>query len=368
MHAKKIAGIYDKAMAKGIPVIGLIDCGGFRLQESVDALDAFGEILTRQVSAKYDMLQITAVLGNCAGGLSLVPALSDFAFMSSNARMFVNSPQAINDNPKLAREFTPSQYQAEQSGNAQVFETEDEVLEQIRRTVIMLADDDYGCCDQAELNRHIAVSSPLDTRALLAEIADNRDFIEYRPQYHPEMVTGVLRLNGLRVAAIANAPDQVNALTAGGCIKAADFVDFANRAGLPVLVVAAADGFAHTEETEMSMTAALARLIKAFSEIETSKINLIAGDIYGTAYSVMMSAPAEMASDITYAWDNVKVGMMEAEKAANIMFADDDTTQAAANYEKTQNSVYSAAARGSVDTIIAADETRKHLIMAFSIL
>ncbi|MCR5785153.1 MAG: carboxyl transferase [Eubacterium sp.] len=370
MHAKKIAGIYDRARQKGAPVIGFIDCGGFRLQESVDALAAFGELLTSQTLEASDRLQICGVFGNCAGGLSVIPALSDFTFMTKNANMFINSPQTITDDPKLAKGFSSWEFQSGVSGNAEVCESEDEAIGKIRKLVIMLSEDDYGCCGADELNRLVTEQNPesLDTRLLISEIADNREFIEYRPEFCPEMITGIMRINGLRVAVMGNAPDKVKGLTAGGCIKAAEFLNVAIEANLPVLNIAAAEGFEPVSENERMLARALSELIRKFSRLEGGKVNLIAGNVYGSVYSAIVSAPDPDATNMTFAWNNVKVGMMEAEKAVGIMFAEDENREKAlSDYEKTQNSIYSAAARGCVDAVINPAETRKHLIMAFSI-
>lgn len=381
MHAKKIADLYDLAEKTAAPVIALLDCGGFRLQESVDALDAFGRVLAKQTSVSDSVVQICGILGNCSGGLTMIPALSDFAFMTRDAQMFVNAPHTITDDPGLARGFEAGKYQNEISGRAEVLDTEAEVLKKIRELVIMLSEDSYGICDEAGLNRYIsgAAIANRDTRALLAECADDV-FVELRSAYYPEMVTGLMRLNGMRVGVIGNASALYDekgekttqlptGLTAGGCKKAAEFLEFCDTQQIPVLTVTAADGFDKSAATEEGLPAALAALIKEFSLSDwNTKINLIIGDTYGSAY-LAMNAKAIGGAALTLAWEDVKVGMMEAEKAANILFAKDpEQAKKAAAYEKRQNSVQSAAARGSVDLIIDPKQTRKHLIMAFSML
>lgn len=383
MHAKKIADLYDLAMKTGAPVIGLLDCGGFRLQESVDALDGFGKVLAKQVECADSVIQISGILGNCAGGMTMIPALSDFAFMAKDAQMFVNPPHTLTDNPNLARNFVAGKYQNEISGQAEVLETEAEVLEKIRELVVMLVDDDYGCCGEDELNLYVSekTAERLDTRALLNECAD-REFVEIRPAYYPEMVTGFLTLNGIRVGAVGNASvlydengektaDLAKGLTAGGCEKAAEFLHFCNIHDIPVLSVTAADGFEATENTEERLPRAIAGLVKEFSEsCWNTKVNLIIGDTYGSAY-LAMNAKSVGGADMVFAWDQARIGMMEAEKAANILFADADAAakeRQTSAYEAQQNSVLSAASRGSVDAVIAPQDTRKHLIMAFSML
>ncbi len=383
MHAKKIVDLYDKAMRTGAPVIELIDCGGFRLQESVDALDAFAGILEQQMACSGDLLQVSGVFGVCAGGMTLVPALGDFTFMAKDAEMFVNAPHTVTDNQSMARDPNPADYTNKVSGLAEVLDSEDEVIAKIRALVMMLEDPAYGDCSENELNRMIEtdrIQKETDTRALLRECADNGDFLEICPACHPEMVTGFFRLNGMPVGVVGNAPalfddngkktkDLTAGLTAGGCAKAAEFVDFCARSGYPVVTVAAADGFARVEETERSLPRALAAMMRSLGDVTEGRVNLIIGDTYGSAYVAMNTHPLWSGSGMTLAWDRVKIGMMEAEKAANILFASDpDAEKKAASYEARQNSVQAAAARGSIDAVIDPRETRKHLIMAFSML
>ncbi len=383
MHAKKIADLYSKAMRTGAPVIGLIDCGGFRLQESVDALDAFSDILQQQMVASGELLMISGVFGVCAGGMTMVPALSDFTFMAKDAQMFVNAPHTVTDNTGMARNPDPATYVNEVSGLAEVLDSEDAVIEKIRATVSMLENATYGACSESDLNRMIAadrIQRDTDTRALLRECADDGVFLEICPDSHPEMVTGFFRLNGMPVGVAGNAPalydengekekDLPSALTAGGCEKAARFIDFCARAGYPTLTVAAADGFACVEETERRLPQALASMMRALADTDEARVSLIIGDTYGSAYVAMNTQPLWSGSGMTLAWDGVKIGMMEAEKAAGILFAEDpDAAKQAAAYEGRQNSVWTAAAHGSIDAVIDPQETRKHLIMAFSML
>ena len=216
---------------------------------------------------------------------------------------------------------------------------------------------------------------------MLAECADDK-FLEIRPDYAPEMVTGFLTLNGILVGAVANADalydekgektaDLADGLTVDGCEKAAAFVAFCNDCEIPLLTVTAADGFAAVEQTEKGLPQAIAKLVKSYHDGGfNSKVNLIMGDTYGSAY-VAMGARSISDADMVFAWDDAKVGMMEAEKVANILFAAEGekaTEKQAAAYEGKQNAVTSAAARGSVDAVIAPAQTRKHLIMAFSML
>ena len=139
MHAKKIAGLYDLAMKMGAPVIGLIDSAGLRLQEATDALNGFGEIYKKQVDASGVIPQITAIFGTCGGGLAVVPTLTDFTFMEEKkAKLFVNSPNAIDGNEISRCDTSSAAFQSEEAGIVDVTAAEADILAQIRELVSML--------------------------------------------------------------------------------------------------------------------------------------------------------------------------------------------------------------------------------------
>ena len=139
MHAKKITKLYDLALKMGAPVIGLVDCAGLRLQEATDALNGFGEIYRAQALASGVVPQITAVFGTCGGGLAVIPGLTDFTFMEeSKAKLFVNSPNAIEGNEVSRCDSASAKFQSEETGLVDVVADEAGVLSQIRQLVAML--------------------------------------------------------------------------------------------------------------------------------------------------------------------------------------------------------------------------------------
>ena len=254
MHAKKIASVYDMAMKMGAPVIGFIDCGGIRLQESVDALDGFGTIYAKEVAASGVIPQICGVFGNCGGGLSVVPALCDFTFIEENkGRMFVNSPDAIEGNRTEKCDTASAAFQSENSGCVDFVGTEDDIMAQIRQLVCMLPGN--NACED-DLNRACESMEAMkgDPRYLLSEISDDHVFFETKAEYAKNMVTGLFRLNGMTVGAVANCSEVYDAegkkteefelsLTAKGCNKAAEFVQFCDAFSIPVLSITNVNGF-----------------------------------------------------------------------------------------------------------------------------
>ncbi|MCR5107928.1 MAG: carboxyl transferase [Lachnospiraceae bacterium] len=385
MHAKKIVGLYRLAMKVGAPVIGLVDSTGLRLQEATDALNAFGRIYKAQSMASGVIPQITAVFGNCGGGLAIVSSLSDITVMEKSAKLFVNSPNALEGNYEAKCDSASADFQSSESGLCDLVCEGSEIFDTLRELVTLLPDNNEDtasleCND--DLNRLTEDFSDCtdDPAVALSRIADDQMFCELKASYAKEMVTGLLRLDGLTVGAVANrcavfsedgetSEKFDSLLTADGAEKAADFVNFCDAFNIPVLSLTNATGFKATFENEKKIARAAAKLTYAFANATVPKINLITQKAYGSAYAIMNSKA--IGADLTIALENASIGMMDPEAAARIMYADadpDTVKEKAGEYGKLQNSIDSAARRGYVDQIIDGADARKYLIGAFEML
>lgn len=387
MHAKKIAAVYDMAMKMGAPVIGLIDCAGLRLQESVDALDGFGQIYAKQAAASGVIPQIAAIFGTCGGGLSVVPALCDFVFMEKeNAKLFVNSPNAIEGNRVEKCDTSSASFQSEETGIIDGIGSEEEIDAKIRELICMLPgnnqSDVYTSVCNDDLNRACLSMTEMkgDARYVLSEISDGHVFMETKADYAKNMVTGFIKLNGMTVGAVANCTEIYDAegkkteefeavLTAKGCNKAAEFVEFCDAFEIPVLSLTNITGFKACKCAEKRLAKAMARLTYAFANATVPKVNLIVGDAFGSA-SVIMNSKS-IGADLVYAWPDVKVGMMDAKLAAGIMYEGEPATvieEKAKEYDALQSNVLSAAGRGYVDLVVEPADSRKYVVAAFEML
>lgn len=386
MHAKKIAAVYDMALKMGAPVIGLLDCAGMRLQESVDALQGLGEIYAKQVQASGAVVQISVVFGTCGGGLAAVPALSDFTYLETSSRLFVNSPDAIRGNTKAKCDTAAAAYQSEHGGFVDGVGSADEIFAKIRELIAFLPGSAFAgavieeCGD--DLNRACEELANLqkDGALVLTQIADDFHFVETKTDHAREMVTGFLRLNGMTVGAVANrtacydeqgqeAETFEAALTVRGLKKAAEFVRFCDAFEIPLLTLTHSEGFSAALCSEKGMARAMAGLISAFASASVPKVNVLTGAAYGSAY-VMMNSKA-IGADLVFAWEGSRIGMMDAKLAAKIMYEKEDAAvieEKAREYEALQSSVLSAAKRGYVDRIIEPKETRKYAVSSFDML
>nr|WP_294492300.1 carboxyl transferase domain-containing protein [uncultured Anaerosporobacter sp.] len=393
MHAKKIARIYDMALKVGAPVIGLIDCAGLRLQEATDALNGFGELYLKQTLASGVIPQITAVLGNCGGGVAISSNLSDFTFMAEkDAKIFVNSPNALDGNYMEKCDTSTAKFQAEAGVVDVVCEDDEAVLASIRQLVTILPsnyedNDSYVECND-DLNRLVpALGTYLkDSAIALKEISDDNFFYEVKSAYSREMVTGFIRLNGMTIGAVANRAEILDeelkaveefdgSLTTAGCEKATSFVNFCDAFNIPVLTLTSVKGYKATTEEEKTIAKAAAKLTYAFANATVPKVNVIVGEAYGSAYVTMNSK--HIGADLVLAYEDAIIGMMDAKSAAQIMYAEEinacsDATsmidEKTREYASLQSSVEAAAKRGYVDNIISTEATRKQLVYAYEML
>ena len=388
MHAKKIVNLYDLAMKTGAPVIGLIESAGLRLQEATDALAAFGEIYLKQTMASGVIPQITAVFGTCGGGLGLFPTMTDFTFMEEkNAKLFVNAPNALDGNVITKCDSSSAKFQAEESGIVDVVADEATILEKVRELVSFLPannEDDASfledCTDDLNrVNPEIA-GCVGDTSVALSILADDNNFFEVKSGYAKNMVTGFLRLDGVTVGAVANRSEICDeegkvvekldaVLTAEGCEKAAEFVNFCDAFSIPVLTLTNVKGYEATLASEKTIAKAAAKLTYAFANATVPKVNVVIGKALGTAYVVMNSKA--IGADITMAWPDAQIGAMDGKLAAKIMYdgqGADVINEKAAEYEALTLNVTGAAKRGYVDQIVNAADTRKYVIGAFEML
>lgn len=385
MHAKKIVRLYDMALKTGAPVVGLVDCAGLRLQEATDALAGFGEVYFKQTLASGVIPQFTGVFGTCGGGSAVSAALSDFTFMpKSNAKLFVNAPNTLDGNYVAKCDTAAAEYQAACGVVDVVKEDEAEVLAAIRTLVSVLPanNEAEAVVDNFDdLNRAVSFDAlAADPAKALADLSDNNFYFEVKADHAKEMVTAFIKLDGMTVGAVANrtavldengkATEKFDAvLTTEGCAKAERFVKFCDAFGLPVVTFTNVNGYKATIQEEKGIAVAVAKLTAAFANATVAKLNVIAGEAYGSTYITMNSK--HIGADMVFAVEGARIGMMDAGLAAQILASDKNAEEKEAvkkSYEELQNSAVSAAKRGYVDAIVSADSLRQHLSYALGML
>ena len=379
MHAKKICQTYEMAVKVGAPVIGLLDSTGIRLQESVDALDAIGSIYAKAACASGIIPQLTAVFGSCGGGLSILTSISDFTFMETDAKLFINSADAIEGNCKETLDTASAAFQFE-AGNVDGVGDEREILARIRALISLIPGSNLqeGEVSEAadDLNR---ASEGLDEKRekaglFAAEIADNYEFFETRAGFAGEMTTGFARIGGITVGVFGNNQaagdrNRGDQLTVNGAYKAADFVRFCDAFDIPLLSLTNVASYEASIYAEKALGQAVARLTYALASATVAKINVVMKRAVGTAYLAMNSKP--IGADLTLALPDAKVEIMDAKLAAQVMYAGADPAEQskmARAFASKQSDLSAVCGRGYIDRIVDFADLRKYLIAGFEML
>ncbi len=393
-HAEKICKIMDLAVKFGIPVIGLNDSGGARIQEGVVSLGGYADIFLRNTLASGVVPQISAILGPCAGGAVYSPAITDFIFMAKGTSyMFVTGPEVI-------RTVTHEEVTMERLGgavtHAQVsgvshFTCEDDMdtLARIRRLLGFIplnnaaeppvrATDDPADREIEALDTLVPEdpNKPYDIKELVRHVADDGQFLEVHELYARNIVVGFIRVAGRSMGVVANQPAHLaGVLDINASDKGARFVRFCDAFNVPLLIVEDVPGFLPGVEQEHGgIIRHGAKLLYALAEATVPKITVITRKAYGGAYCVMGSK--HIRTDFNFAFPTAEIAVMGAQGAVNILHrrtiesADDPDARRAElvrDYGDKFANPLVAAQRGFVDAVIRPRETRRKVANALAL-
>ncbi|MBD9008933.1 MAG: methylmalonyl-CoA carboxyltransferase [Clostridiales bacterium] len=393
MHAAKICKVMDMALKMGAPVIGVCDSGGARIQEGVDALKGFGDIFYHNAIASGVVPQISVVLGPCAGGAVFSPAMTDFIVMADKtSHMFITGPsvvKAVTGEDVSFDDLGGAETHATKSGVAGIrCATEEECFSQVKNLLSYLPSNNletapaYECTDDLNrvseaLDSIIPENGSYDVKGIIAEVADNGEYMEIFPQYAENLVTCFIRLNGSTVGVLANQPSvKSGSLDCASSEKGARFVRFCDSFNIPIVTFTDVPGYLPgTEQEYGGIIRHGAKLLYAFSEATVPKVNVILKKAYGGAYVAMNSK--HLGADMVFAWPTAEIAVMGPEGAANIIFKNDIAAsdnpiqtrqEKIKEYTDKFTNPYMAAARGYVDDVIEPDSTRPRLIAALEML
>ena len=394
-HAKKICKAMDMSMKMGVPVIGIEDSGGARIQEGVDALAGYGDIFYRNTLASGVVPQISAIMGPCAGGAVYSPALTDFVFMTDRtANMFITGPQvikAVTGEDVSAEALGGATVHASTSGVAHfAFPDEAATLAGIRKLLSYLPQNnvedppllDSGD-DPARQDPELAAlmpdlpNKPYDIRDVIARVFDSGDHFEVQELYAMNMVTCFARLAGRSVGIIANQPKiMAGVLDINASDKAARFIRFCDCFNIPLVTLVDTSGYLPGVGQEHGgVIRHGAKILYAYSEATVPKLTVILRKAYGGAYIAMCSR--HLGADQVFAWPSAEIAVMGPDGAANIIFkreieeAADPAAQRKekiAEYKAEFANPYKAARRGYVDDVIDPAQTRARLVSALAML
>ncbi len=393
MHAKKITKIMDRALKLKIPLIGINDSGGARIQEGVNSLAGYGEIFYRNTLASGVIPQISVILGPCAGGAVYSPALTDFVFVVENiSKMFITGPEVIKT--VLGEEISMealggARVHCEITGNAHFFaRSEEECFNQIKSLVSYIPWNNSRKAatypKKKPKTRKFNIESiipsdprePYDVRDVIRSITDDSDFLEVQELFAQNMVIGFGRMEGDTVGFVANQPMVLaGVLDVDSSDKAGRFIRYCDAFNIPLVTLVDLPGYLPgVDQEHAGVIRHGAKILYAYSEATVPKITLIMRKAYGGGYIAMCSH--HLRADFVFAWPTAEIAVMGPEGAANIIFrkeimaAEDPDAfrkKMVDEYKEKFANPYVAAAYGYIDAVIEPAETRKMLVRALGI-
>ncbi len=396
-HAMKIVKVMETARKAGVPIVGLNDSGGARIQEGVMSLGGYGEVFFRNVNLSGVVPQLSLILGPCAGGAVYSPAITDFVIMvEGTGQMFITGPDVV-------RAVTGEEVTMDALGGADAHATlsgvshftaasDDDAIQLARRLLAYLplnnleesplapaaAPPDSAA---AELARTVPedANAPYDVHDVLTRVLDPESLLEVQREWAPNIVVGFARLAGRPVGVVANNPASLaGTLDINASTKAARFVRFCDAFNLPLLTFVDVPGFLPgTAQEHGGIIRHGAKLLYAYAEATVPLLTVILRKAYGGAYDVMCSK--HLGGDLNYAWPTAEIAVMGAEGAVNILYrreldatppADREAARArrVAEYRAEFLNPYLAAERGYIDDVIDPAETRARLVAGLKML
>jgi len=396
-HAMKIVKIMDTARRAGVPIVGLDDSGGARIQEGVMSLGGYGEVFFRNVLLSGVVPQLSLILGPCAGGAVYSPAITDFVIMTKRTgQMFITGPDVV-------RAVTGEEVTMEALGGAETHaavsgvshftaHSDRDAIALARRVLSYLPlnnlEDPPAAPPNApshsaiaELSRIVPEDSnaPYDVHAVIERVVDPGSLTEVHAAWAMNIVVALARLNGRAVGVVANNPAVLaGTLDINASTKAARFVRFCDAFNLPLLTLVDVPGFLPgTSQEHGGIIRHGAKLLYAYAEATVPMLTVILRKAYGGAYDVMCSK--HLGGDLNLAWPTAEIAVMGADGAVNILFRRElekgtPEEQAALRSRLTDDyrteflNPYLAAERGYVDDVVDPGDTRDRLVAGLSLL
>ena len=393
MHAKKITKIMDHALKLKVPLIGINDSGGARIQEGVNSLAGYGEIFYRNTQASGIIPQISVILGPCAGGAVYSPALTDFVFVVDKiSKMFITGPEVIRitTGEEISMEdLGGAKVHSEISGNAHFYaESEEDCFDQIKELVSFIPWNNQKKADsfpkRPPRTRTYKIEEiippdprqPYDMINVIKAICDDSDFFEVQDRFAQNIVIGFGRISGQTIGFVANQPLVLaGVLDVDSSDKAARFIRYCDAFNIPMVTLVDLPGYLPGIDQEHNgVIRHGAKLLYAYSEATVPKITLILRKAYGGGYIAMCSH--HLKADFVFAWPTAEIAVMGPEGAANIIFRNEiknaENPEAVRKlkikeYKQKFANPYVAAAYGYIDAVIDPKETRKMLIHALEV-
>ena len=356
-QAAKIKRVYELAAKTGALVVGIYDSKGAHMDEGMDALSAYGELILASSNISGVVPQISLVLGSCVGSAAILADLADVVVMSKTAELCVSSAFIVGDKDRMVG----SAETAAKNGTASIVtETEQEAIEKAIAVISMLPSNNLSTAFVADY----VPAAPTNGNGaddFVASVADAESFVEIGENFGISAKVGFARIEGNSVGIVATDKDKnYGKLCGNAADKIARFVRLCDAFSISIVTLLDCTGFVGNTDGELEgQVKSVARLTHAYAEATTPKITVITGQAIGAAY-IALAGRANNA-DVVFAWPNAVVSALEPMTAVQFMYKDrleSETRESLENeYKSTIASPFTAASAGLVDDVFDREET-----------
>lgn len=371
-HLVKIKKLYELAVRTGLPIIGIYNSIGARINEGAEMLSSYGDLLMKCNNASGVIPQISVVLGSCVGTNAMLASSANVIIMTKDAELGIST---IGEN--TSAEF------AEKNGLAHIIADDEKIaLEKTRDIVTALPPNNLSSAvltqfgemsyDDTMPKNAVKILSENESKAIVLDIInscfDFGSFIEIKGGYGQAFCTGLARLEGRSVGVIlSNRNHDEGVADADSCEKASQFIRLCDAFSIPIIT------FVDTKR--FSSLRASVRLSNSYAEATAPKVTIIVGDAFGASYIALGGKGSN--SDATFAWPTAAISALEPQTAVAMLWQDrlkgsenpiEDRKKLIREYREIEASVIKSAELGNIDDIIEPQETRNKLIFSLNVL
>ena len=371
VSGKLICDLYAMALRNGAPIVGIFDSDGACIYEGAKMLASVGRTLTSNSSAVGIIPRIALVPGVCGGTHAVLASSFDFLIsVKDSSEIFAVSP------------FVNETRSAPAAEGISAYEAEDEAeLYRFARSLIgfIPSNNNEGTavdCDisDAELQRAPNLSS-LCGEALVAEIADKKNYIRLFGDYAPEIAVGFASIGGIGCAYMASERSHKDgALTPAACRVVTRVQKFASAFGMPMVSFVDCPGFDNSVTENAFYLDAASAMCDAFAFSSNPKITSVIGRAYGAGFIYMASK--SLGADICFALTDSVISALSPEASVAFLWNDKiregDLTASREMLELDWREKYAspndAALCGEIDDILTPAELRPRIVSALHML
>ncbi|UST72876.1 acyl-CoA carboxylase subunit beta [Pseudomonas siliginis] len=330
---KKSLRLQQIARENKLPMITLAESGGANLNYAAEIFVEGARSFANQARmSAMGLPQITVVHGSATAGGAYQPGLSDYVVVvRGKAKLFLAGPpllKAATGEVATDEELGGAEMHAQVAGTAEYLaENDADGIRQVRDIMRMLPwNEQLPWLPEPQFKEpHYPIDEllglipddakkPYDVREIIARIADESDFLEFKGEFDQQTLCGQLKIQGRACGFIGNN----GPITPQGASKAAQFIQLCDQSQTPLLFFHNTTGFmVGTESEQQGVIKHGSKLIQAVANARVPKLTIVVGGSYGAGNYAMCGRGLD--PRFIFAWPNSRTAVMGGAQAGKVL-------------------------------------------------